>query len=261
MTNIATSAYPTWARAIFLAFFLSLGGCTLLRPTATPLVYDFGPGVLDMLPTGPVAKLPLLELATPQSSAALNSPAVLYRLGYADAQQLRPYTLARWSMPPAQLVGQRLREHLGLRRAIVSPGEIVVASPARPAASTVANAAPPVASAVSSPARPVAPTAVTPAPPVARPEPLLNLRLDLEEFSQWFESPDKSSGLLRLRATVTQRSSIGETLLAQRSFVARQVATTPDAAGGVRALAAATDQVIGEIEVWLGQVAPAGKAP
>ena len=68
-------------------------------------------------------------------------------------------------------------------------------------------------------------------------------------------------GLLRLRATVTQRSSIGETLLAQRSFVARQVATTPDAAGGVRALAAATDQVIGEIEVWLGQVAPAGKAP
>jgi len=225
-----------------LAFFLSLGGCTLLRPTATPLVYDFGPGALDLQPTSRVAKLPLLELATPQSSAALNSPAVLYRLGYADAQQLRPYTLARWSMPPAQLVGQRLREHLGLRRAIVSPGEIVVASPARPAASG-------------------APAAATPAPPVARPEPLLNLRLDLEEFSQWFESPDKSSGLLRLRATVTQRSSIGETLLAQRSFVARQVATTPDAAGGVRALAAATDQVIGEIEVWLAQVAPVGKTP
>ena len=239
MKLIAISAYPTWARAIFLAFFLSLGGCPLLRPTATPLVYDFGPGALDMLPTGPVAKLPLLELATPQSSAALNSPAVLYRLGYADAQQLRPYTLARWSMPPAQLVGQRLREHLGLRRAIVSPGEIVVASPARP----------------------VAPAAANPAPPLARPESLLNLRLDLEEFSQWFESPDKSSGLLRLRATVTQRSSIGETLLAQRSFVARQVAATPDAAGGVRALAAATDQVIGEIEVWLGQVAPVGKAP
>ena len=100
MTNIATSEYPTWSRAIFFVFLLTLGGCTLLRPTATPLVYDFGPGALDMLPTGPIAKLPLLELATPQKSAALNSPSVLYRLGFGDAHQLRPDTPARKPAPP-----------------------------------------------------------------------------------------------------------------------------------------------------------------
>ena len=40
------------------------------------------------------------------------SNAVLYRLAYADGQQLRPYSQARWSQPPAQLLQQRLREQL-----------------------------------------------------------------------------------------------------------------------------------------------------
>jgi len=76
----------------------------------------------------------------------------------------------------------------------------------------------------------------------------------LEEFSQLFETPDKSSGLLRLRATVMQRSTTAETLLAQRSFVMQHSAPSADASGGVRALTMATDQVIGDIEAWLGQV-------
>jgi cholesterol transport system auxiliary component len=217
---------------------LILSGCTLPRPASTPVVYDFGPGATQTLPNNRMAMLPTLEVGTPQTSAALNSPAVLYRLGYADAQQLKPYTLARWSMPPAQLIGQRLREHLGLRRAIVSPGEIIPASQPRQTASAAAAAT-----------------------PAVKPETLLNLRLELEEFSQLFETPDKSFGLLRVRATLTQRSTAGETLLAQRSFVAQPAATTPDASGGVRALTAATDQLIGEIEVWLEQVGPATRAP
>jgi cholesterol transport system auxiliary component len=89
----------------------------------------------------------------------------------------------------------------------------------------------------------------------------LNLHLELEEFSQLFEAPDKSSGVLRLRATVTQRSAAGETLLAQRSFIVQQTAATSDASGGVRALTAATDQAIQEMAVWLVQVGLAGKAP
>jgi cholesterol transport system auxiliary component len=188
-----------------------------------------------------MAPLPPLEFSTPQTSTALNSTAVLYRLGYADAQQLKPYTLARWSMPPAQLIGQRLRSQLGLRRAIVSPGDITVARPPR------ANA--------SAPATPTT-AALIPQPPF-----ILNLHLELEEFSQLFETPDKSSGVLRLRATLTQRGSAGETLLAQRSVIVQQAAPTADASGGVRALTAATDQAIQEIEVWLAQVGQAGKAP
>jgi len=196
-------------------------------------VYDFGPGALHTPPTTRIANLPPLELGTPQASLALNSTAVLYRLGYADAQQLKPYTLARWSMPPAQLIGQRLRAYMELRRAVVSPGDITPPRQTRTAASAPSTA--------------------------PRPEPLLNLHLTLEEFSQLFEAPDKSSGVLRLRATLTQRSAAGETLLAQRSFIVQHAAPTADASGGVKALTAATDRAIQEMEDWLEQVARAGK--
>lgn len=238
MKKIATYAFSIWARGLFLIYILGLSACTLPRPVGAPAVYDFGPGALHTPPATRIANLPPLEVSTPQASMALNSTAVLYRLGYADAQQLKPYALARWSMPPAQLIGQRLRSQLGLQRAVVSPGEITVARPAR------ANASAPATAQV---------TVYTPS--------VLNLHLELEEFSQLFEAPDKSSGVVRLRATLTQRGAAGETLLAQRSFIVQQPAPSPDAGGAVRALTAATDQAIQEIEVWLGEVGRAGKAP
>ena len=225
MKSIATYAYSIWARGLFVIYFLTLTACTLPRPANTPAVYDFGPGALQTAPSTRIAQLPPLEFSTPQTSTALNSTAVLYRLAYTDAQQLKPYTLARWSMPPAQLIGQRLRAQLGLSRAIVSPGDIA------PSRRTGAAAS----------------------------EPLLNLHLELEEFSQLFDTPDHSSGVLRLRATVTQRGTAGDTLLAQRSFIVQQSAPTADASGGVRALTAATDQAISEIDVWLAQVGRVGK--
>jgi cholesterol transport system auxiliary component len=186
-----------------------LTACTLPHPANTPVVYDFGPGALQTAPSTRIAHLPPLEFSTPQTSTALNSTAVLYRLAYTDAQQLKPYTMARWSMPPAQLIGQRLRSQMGQHRAIVSPGDI---SPPRRTSATAS-----------------APVAAT---PDATSEPLLNLHLELDEFSQLFDAPDKSSGVLRLRATVTQRGT---------------------------ALTAATDQAILEIDVWLAQVGRAGK--
>jgi len=226
MKYIATSDYFTRARGLFLLCLLGLTGCALPRPASTPVVYDFGPGAQQSAPANHALTLPPLEISTLQASTALNSTAVLYRLAYADAQQLKPYTQARWSMAPGQLISQRLREQLSQRRAIVSPGDIIRAGRVRAAAAS----------------------------PATQPESLLNLRLELDEFSQLFASPDQSSGLLRLRATLMQRNTTGDTLLAQRSFVVQQPAPSPDASGGVRALAAATDQVIGEIETWLEQV-------
>jgi len=160
-----------------------------------------------------MANLPTLVLPEVEASAALDSTAVLYRLGYSDAQQLRPYAQARWSMAPAQLVRQRLREQLGQRRAVLQ------------AAQGMATA-----------------------------KPALTLHLELDEFSHWFETPERSSGLVRLRATLAQPEAGGERLLAQRSFVVQRAASSADAAGGVRALTAATDALIGEIEQWVGQV-------
>ena len=77
----------------------------------------------------------------------------------------------RWSMPPAQLLRQRLREQL-------SP---------------------------------------------------MTLRVELEEFSQLFEAPDQSVGLLRLRATLVQPGPSGEKWLAQRSVTVQRPAPSADA--------------------------------
>jgi cholesterol transport system auxiliary component len=183
-------------------------GCGAL-PTAPvrPAVYDFGPGPL----TAPAAKnpaLPTLLLQELRAPPVFDNPAVLYRLAYADARQLRPYAHARWSMPPAQLVRQRLRESLGTSRAVLDPGE---------------SAAP------------------------------FTLRVELQEFSQLFDSEQASSGLVRLNATLLETKGNADRFVAQRVFVTQRPAATPDAPGGVRALISATDAAVEEIGAWLRQ--------
>jgi cholesterol transport system auxiliary component len=135
-------------------------------------------------------------------------------LTYSDAQQLRPYAQARWSMRPAELLRLRLREQLGQSRTVLSPSDGLQAS-----------------------------------------GPVLILRVDLDEFSQLFDASDRSVGLLRVRATLTQTggSSGTEKLLAQRSFVLQRPSPSQDAAGGVRALTAAADAVGEELDQWIQQ--------
>lgn len=241
MDNVAINTIQICARGIFLSSFLVLAACSLPHPAQSPVVYDFGPGARQQVPANRMAPLPPLEVSAPRANAALAGQAVLYRLAYADAQALKPYTLARWSMPPAQLIDQRLREQLGLRRAVLGTGELMAATAARRGASAGAS------SAIS------APSAGSPA--------ALNLRLELEEFSQLFEAQDQSTGLLRLRATLMRRSPAGDTLLGQRTFIVQKPAATADAAGGVRALAAAADQAVSDIEGWLAQVQAGGATP
>ncbi len=167
------------------------------------------------IPAAPrLANLPPLAVADIDANPALDSTALLFRLTYDDAQQLKPYALARWSMTPAQLVRQRLREQLAQRRTLLNPGE----------GGLVGAAAPP------------------------------TLRIELEEFSQLFETSVKSIGLLRLRATLVQPSPSGEKLVAQRSLIVQRPAPSADAGGGVRALTAATDAAVQELEEWLGQL-------
>ena len=181
-------------------------GCSGLQTTSPRQVFDFGPGALIAPAANRAAApaLPAIALAEIEPSAALDGTSVLYRLAYADAQQLQPYGLARWTMTPAQLVRQRLRDALGQRGPVVNAGDANVP---------------------------------------------LTLRVELDEFSHLFEAPDQSTGLVRLRATLTRN----EALVGQRSFVLQRPALTPDASGGVRALTAATDAAIDELATWLGQ--------
>ena len=193
-----------------------LSACALPVPPTRAVVYDFGPGAVAAAPANRMAALAPIALAEVESSSALDSTAVLYRLAYVDTQALRPYAQARWSMAPAQLVRQRLREHLGTGRAVLSSGEGSVIDGVKTS-------------------------------------PWL-LRIELEEFSQLFESATASTGLLRLRATVVQATPQGEKLIGQRSVIVQRPAPSPDAAGGVRALTAATDAVVLEVDQWLQQL-------
>jgi cholesterol transport system auxiliary component len=89
-------------------------------------------------------------------------------------------------------------------------------------------------------------------------KPAMVLHLELDEFSQLFETAQQSSGLVRLRATLGQGGQGSQRLVAQRSFIVQRPAATADAAGGVRALTEASDAVIAEIAQWLQQVEAAG---
>lgn len=234
----AAQATPYWSRGLFIACFLSLTGCALPTAPAPPAVYDFGarapspgpgPGPASLVngsiaPTARIAPAGLI-VGEIEASPALEGTAMLYRLAYANPQQLRPYAQARWSMPPAQLLRQRLRARLGESYALLNPGDRLIGSAA--ATTTAAPSRPP-----------------------------FSLRLELEEFSQLFDTPQQSTGLLRLRATLTQASPTGEQLIAQRSFTLQRPALSPDAPGGVQALTEASDAVGAEVEAW---VAGAGR--
>ena len=213
---------------------LGLVACTS-APQGHPTVYDLG------LATAPIQgpdnaahpALPPLVLTDVEAPPVLDGTALLYRLAYHDAQQLRPYAQARWSMPPAYLLRQRLRQQLATHRFVASPAD---AGAAR----------------------------------------LPLLRIELEEFSQVFEAPGQCHALLRIRATLSQAplnalaqgpgSSPGllaaplapvPALLFQTSSAQQLAFTPPDAPGGARARAEASDAVAAQLDAWLAQVSPA----
>jgi cholesterol transport system auxiliary component len=199
-------------RWLALPIAAAIAGCAAPERPQRATLYDFGPGPVAV-PTA-AATQPTIVLADLETSSGLENSALLYRLSYADANQLHPYALSRWNTSPLLLIRQRLREQLGRDRAVLDPSES--AGLAR-----VGGALPRV------------------------------LRIDVEEFSHLFDSPSQSWGVLRLRASLFESTPAGERLLAQRSFAARQPARTHDAPGGVRALASATDALSEDLRQWL----------
>lgn len=184
---------------------LSLAACAGPQGPATQRVYDFGPAsAASAISTPDTALAGPLALAEIEAPLALDSTAVQYRLAYANAQELRPYALARWSMPPAQLLQQRVRAQLSTLAPVLVPGEGA---------------------------------------------PAYTLNIVLEEFSQQFDTPAASQGVVQLRATLLK----GPVLVAQRSFTAAAPAKTADAPGGVAALAAASQNAASQLGAWVAQ--------
>lgn len=194
-------------RIMALLATLALTACATPQPPVSKTVFDFGPalGVSQVQPSNGAASAPRhapVALPEIEAGAGLDSPALLYRLAYSDAQQLRPYAQARWSVPPAQLIRARLRD------ALAAQGPVLPAEGLTP----------------------------------------WSLRVELDEFTHIFDAPASSQGLVRLRASLLQ----GDKLVAQTSVLARAPAPAQDAAGGVKALTAATDDVVRQLLGWVG---------
>ena len=206
-STIKTLKILRWGTASLLALsaLALLPGCASPQAPVSKAVYDFGPVLNAPAPSAPTRRA-VLALPELEAIPSLDSPAMLYRLQYSDAQQLRPYSQARWSAPPAQLIRHKLRDALSAQGPVVG---------ADSAASHV-------------------------------------LRIELEEFCQIFEAPERSLGLIRLRASLFK----GDQLTAQTMVVARASAPSPDAAGGVRALSQATDSAVSQVQTWLQTQVP-----
>lgn len=186
---------------LIVSAHLLLTGCATNKQAAT--LYDLGP----LRPDTSNARLPALppiSIADVQAPASLDSTTLFFRLDYANDQQPRPYAHNRWSMPPAQLLTQRLKSR------IAQAGGTPL--PASDGAAGV---------------------------PV--------LRIEADDFMQIFTAPGQSTAQASMRAALFQ----GRTLIAQKTFIRQAPAPSADAAGGVRALAAASDAIITEMMAWL----------
>lgn len=199
----------------------ALSACSSLpKPPPTLVRYDLGAA-----PALVAARADLTPLALAPMQAPIlmdGNTALHYRLAYADAQVLHAYAQARWSLPPAQMVLQRLREHVG--------------QAGRPVLSAQAGETPPSVQ--------------------GRQVPVL--RLALEEFSHVFSTPQDSAGWVRVRATLVDPAPQGDVLLAQQVFEVRQAAAMPNASAGVQALARAVDSIGTQLQSWL-QIAMKGQ--
>lgn len=79
----------------------------------------------------------------------------------------------------------------------------------------------------------------------------IELRVELDEFSQVFDSASQSHGLVRAHVTALAPNNRGDRLLGQRSFAIQVPAPTPDAPGGVKALTQASEQLSQDIASWV----------
>ena len=204
-----------WAGAA--AAVALLAACSALPQKPAPVArYDFGPTQSPVEAQVPAGTTPLVLANVRGRGVADNSASIHYRLAYADLRELRPYTQARWTVPAVQLIQLRVRDVLSAQRAVLLDDDSVT---------------------------PLATKAGFPA----------ILRLEVEEFSQVFDSAQTSQGVLRMRATLSEVTPKGEKWLAQQVFAAQQPAASADAAGGAAAMAGVTDQVAQQLNTWLRQ--------
>ncbi len=219
-TKISFTGRGSWRLLGASSLVLALAACSGLPTAPTqPVRYDLGvadlaaPAANAAAPSVAPVPLVLAEVQAPGLPEGLT--AMFYRLNYSDSQQLRAYQNARWSLPPAQMVEQRLRMRLGLERPVLSGKDNV---------------------------RPL----------LADKRSIAQLRVTVDEFNQVFDSASNSRALLRLSASlIGAGESAGNQLLGQKVFTVEVPSNSADAAGGAQAMARAVDEAAAQLSRWL----------
>ena len=110
--TIRSQSFTRAPRLLLATALLSAGllaGCATNK-AAEPTVYDLGS--LGPAKTNGVATIAPITVADVTSAPWLDSQMMHFRLSYANDQQPRPYANSRWSMPPPQLLGQRIKARM-----------------------------------------------------------------------------------------------------------------------------------------------------
>ena len=209
-TGSLAGAHTLTRRSLMGLSLCLLCACALPDKPQMATLYDLGPP--PEVKPGQMARWAGVVLDEVDVTPELDGTGLLYRLAYVDAQQLHPYANARWSMPPAQLLQQRLRQRLSPWTAVLNRNQAAGLHNQSAAA--------------------------------------VELSVQLEEFSQFYSSPQSSQGWVSFRATLTR----GTQLLGQRNFTVRRDAKAADAAAGARALAESSDEAIHQLSDWLRQI-------
>ena len=116
------------AAACVLACAVLLAGCGSTSTAMPNAHYDLGaPPVANA--TASAQPMPAVKVLAVSAPRNLETDSFAYRLSYVDAQRTGSYSNSHWTMPPAQLLTQRLRETLGARGPILSGADPVRAVP------------------------------------------------------------------------------------------------------------------------------------
>ena len=97
--------FSSSALALLFAFGALAAGCAGTPSAISDIRYDLGP-VNPPATSGPLPVVQVLDVSAPDT---LESDKLIYRLGYADAQQTASYANSHWTTAPSQLLTQRLR--------------------------------------------------------------------------------------------------------------------------------------------------------
>ena len=181
----------TQPACLLLATALLAACAPLLTPKSAPQArFDLGAGGVEAAADArPIA----FEL---RAAPTLDTPAMRYRLNYADSTRVLEYSRARWAGTTTEILEQYLKSHLNQQ--------------------------------------------------ATRSQNTKRCRFDLEllRFEQVFTSAEASLGAIIVRARL---QSPGQGVLEESNLELTAPAPTPDANGGVKALALAADRLAQEL--------------